>query len=106
MSILLKTVAAGIIAVGLAASGAYAEQDQTTSPQGSQMGSGMQQHGMVGMPGGMMGRSDQSGAAESNGMPNMMGQLNQMMAHCNEMMSSHMQPPNSQFPKPEQPPKG
>ncbi len=53
-----------------------------------------------------MGRSDQSGAAESNGMPNMMGQMNQMMEHCNQMMSSHMQPPNSQFPKPEQPPKG
>ena len=106
MSILLKTVAAGIIAVGLAASGAYAEQDQTTPPQGSQMGSGLQQHGMMGMPGGMMGRSDQSGGAESNSMPNMMGQMNQMMEHCNQMMSSHMQPPNSQFLKPEQQPKG
>jgi len=29
-----------------------------------------------------------------------------MMEHCNQMMSSHMQPPNSQFSKPEQPPKG
>jgi len=87
MSIELKTVAAGIIAIGLAASGAYAEEGQTKPPQGSQKDSGMQQRGMMGMPGGMM------------------GQMSQMMEHCNQMMSEHMQPPNSQFPKPEQPPK-
>src|SRR6266478_6788 len=97
MSILLKTVAAGIIAVGLAASGAYAEQDQTTSPQGSQMVSDMQQHGIMGRPGGMMVRSDQIEAAESHGMQTTMGQMNQMMEHCHQMLSSHTQPPNSQF---------
>jgi hypothetical protein len=123
-------MAAGIIAIGLAVSSAYAEEAQTTPPEGSQMGSGMQHRGMMGMPGSMMGRSDQNGSAE-NSMPNMMSmsnmmnmmntmntmgvmmqmnqmmaQMNQMMEHCNRMMSSHMQAPNSQSSKPEQPPKG
>src|SRR6266852_3121778 len=106
MSTLFKTVAAGIIAIGLAGSGAYAEEGKTTLPQGSQMDSGMQQRGMMGLPRGMMGRSDQKGTTENNGMPNMMEQMSQMMEHCNQMMSEHMQPPNSQFPKPEQRPKG
>jgi hypothetical protein len=127
MSTLFKTMAASIIAVGLAASGAYAEETQPTPPQSPQMGSGMQQHGM----GGMMGRSDQNGTAENDGMPKMMGmpgmmhmmnmmstmtammqmnqmmmQMNQMMEQCNRMMSSRMQSPDGQRPKSEQPPKG
>jgi hypothetical protein len=131
MSTLFKTMAASIIAVGLAASGAYAEETQPTPPQSPQMGSGMPQRGMMGMPGGMMGRSDQNGTAENNGMPNMMGmpgmmhmmnmmstmtammqmnqmmmQMNQMMEQCNRMMSSRMQSPDGQPPKSEQPPKG
>jgi hypothetical protein len=125
MSTLFKTMAAGIVAIGLAASSAYAEEAQPTPPQSSQMGSGMQQRGMMGMPGGMMGRSDQNGTAENSGMPNMMHmmnmmstmtammqmnqmmtQMNQMMEHCNRMMSSRMQSPNNQSPTPEQPPKG
>src|SRR6266404_1682944 len=131
MSTLFKTMAAGIIAVGIAVSSAYAEEAQTTPPQDSQMGSGMRQRGMMGMPGGMMGRSDQNGTTEDSRMPNMMGmsnmmnmmnmmntmgvmmqmnqmmaQMNQMMEHCNRVMSSHMQAPGSQSPKSEQPPKG
>jgi hypothetical protein len=132
MSTLFKTMAASIIAIGLGASGAYAEETQPTTPQQSpQMGSGMQQHGMMGMSGGMMGRSDQNGTAENSGMPNMMGmpgmmhmmnmmstmtammqmnqmmiQMNQMMEQCNRMMASRMQSPDGQPPKPEQPPKG
>src|SRR6185437_1738136 len=130
MSTLFKTMAASIIAIGLAAPGAYAEETQPTPPQSSQMGSGAQQRGMMGMPGGMMGRGDQNGAAENSGMPNMMGmsnmmhmmnmmstmtammqmnqmmaQMNQMMENCNRMMSSRMQPSN-QSPAPEQAPKG
>jgi hypothetical protein len=124
MSTLFKTMAASIVAIGLAASSAYAEEAQPTPPQSSQMGSGMQQRGMMGMPGGMMGRSDQNGTAENSGMPNMMHmmnmmstmtammqmnqmmtQMNQMMEHCNRMMSSRMQPSN-QSPAPEQAPKG
>src|SRR5260370_11903460 len=113
MSNVFRTMAAGIIAIGLAVSSAYAEEAQTTPPEGSQMGSGMQHRGMMGMPGSMMGRSDQNGSAENSGMPNMMSmsnmmnmmntmntmgvmmQMNQMMAHCNRMMSSHMQARNT-----------
>src|SRR5260370_38745295 len=131
MSNVYRTMAAGVIAIGLAVSSAYAEEAQTTPPEGSQMGSGMQHRGMMGMPGGMMGRSDQNGATENSGMPNMMGmsnmmnmmnmmntmgvmmqmnqmmaQMNQMMEHCNRGMSSHMQAPGSHSPKSEHPPKG
>jgi hypothetical protein len=106
MSTLFKTTATGIIAIGLAVSTAYAEEAQTTPPQGSQMGPDMQQRGTMGMRGGMMGQSEQGGAAENNGKPNIMGQMNQIMEHCNQMMSRTMQAPNSQFSKPEQPPRG
>jgi len=45
-----------------------------------------------------MGRSDQSGGAESNGMPNVMGQMNQIIEHCDQMMSRRKSPSNSHSP--------
>ena len=124
MSTLFKTMAAGVVAIGLAVSSAFAEEAPTTPPQGSQMGPGMQQRGMMGMMG-RNGTAENGGMSNMMGMPNMMNmmmqmntmnmmmQMNQMMAqmnqmteHCNRMMSSHMQRPNSQSPKSEQPPKG
>lgn len=100
MTRLLKTMAAGaVLAIGIGATSVYAEQDRTASPQGAPPQSEMQPHGMMSghgsmMDGGMM------------GMMNMMGQMTRMMDHCNQMMQSRMQAPNSQWHQPRQLPRG
>jgi hypothetical protein len=89
MSTFFKTAAAAVLAVGIAsASATYAADNQANPPQGSGMGPGMMENGKMMPQGGMMG---------------MMAQMSQMMDHCNQMMQSHMQPPNSPFPKPGEP---
>jgi hypothetical protein len=95
MTRLLKTLIAGtVLTVGIATSAVYA-QDQTPSPQPPSTGSHMPGRGMMDGQDGMMGDGMNGG---------MMKQMNQMMGQCNDMMQSRMQPPNSQFPKPEQAP--
>lgn len=88
MTRLLTTLIAGIaLTVGIATV-VYAQQDQTPATRSPSMGSHMEGNGMMG--GGMNG--------------DMMKQMSQMMEHCNNMMQSRMQPPDSQLPKPEQAP--
>jgi Spy/CpxP family protein refolding chaperone len=96
MTRLLTTLIAGTaLTVGIATSAVYAQHVQAPALQPPSMGSDMRGHGMTHGQGGMMG----------GGMKDdMMTQMNQMMEHCNEMMQSRMQPPNSQFPRPEQVP--
>ena len=78
-------VATAMLIAGLATIGAYAEQTQTSPmSKGNMMGQG---GGMQGMDGMM-------------GMMNMMTQMSRMMDTCNNMMTSAMQVPNSQFKAP------
>lgn len=67
-----KTLAAIALAAGLAGTGAYAHEADSSGPKDG----GMMQGGM--MDGGMM------------GMMGMMSEMRDMMATCNEMMSAMM----------------
>jgi hypothetical protein len=84
-----------VLTVGIATSAVYAQQDQPPAPQSRSTGSHMEGNGMMDGPDNMMGGGMNGG---------MMKQMSQMMEHCNNVMQSHMQPPNSRFPKPEQAP--
>jgi hypothetical protein len=82
MTYLRKSLAAGaMIAIGVAiGSTVRAQQPQTTPPQISPMGPGMQQGGMMNMQ-----------------------QMSRMMEECHQMMQRHMQNPAGQSPTPEKP---
>ena len=104
MTRLLKAAALGAtLAIAIATASAV-KADQI-SPSGAAPGSEMHQRGMS-MPGGMMGPGGENASgdrADSMKMMGMMQQMSQMMDHCNQMMQSHMQAPNSQWQKPGQP---
>lgn len=97
MSTFFKTIAAAaVLAMGIASVPAvHAASDQNNPPQGSATESGMMgNRNMMGPNGGKGGMM---------GMMHMMAQMSQMADHCNQMMQSRMQPPNSQWQRNGQP---
>lgn len=81
------TALAGLIAIAAAASTGFAADAPATNPA-------PQGQGMMGSQGqGMMGGQQGQGMMP---MMNMMAQMNEMMATCNNMMKGAMQAPNGQ----------
>ena len=87
----------GAVAIVLAGAAAFAD-DAHYGAGGAMSGPGM-------MPGeGIMTGDGMMSGGGMMGMMNMMTQMGQMMATCNAMMQSAMQPPATPSPQPGQPP--
>ena len=91
MKLNMKTLAvASALVIGLGAAPLVYAHD-TGGSQGSMMGQGMMGQG------GMM-QGGQGGQMGQGGMMNMMGQVSQMMATCNQMMQKMMENHDAQMP--------